>query len=41
MPFSAEIAGREIRKLLEKDLTETFNDKRKHESLLESTIFGH
>lgn len=40
VPFAAEIAWRCIRKLLEKNLIETFNDKRKHESFLESIVFG-
>ena len=39
VPFSAEIAWRCFRKLLEKKLIETFNDKRKHEAFLETVIF--
>jgi hypothetical protein len=40
IPFSAEIAWRCFRKLLEKKLIETFNDKRKHEAFLETLIFN-
>jgi hypothetical protein len=40
IPFAAEIAWRSFRRLLEKNLIETFNDKRKHEAFLESVVFS-
>jgi hypothetical protein len=40
VPFAAEIAWRCFRKLLEKNLIETFNDRRKHEAFLESVVFS-
>ena len=39
VPFSAEVAWRCFRRLLQTNLVETFNEKEKHESFLEAIIF--
>lgn len=40
VPFAAEIAWRCVRKLLEKNLIVTFNERQKHEAFLETIIFA-